>query len=35
MAQIEGAGLFALSVALYEELKFENGAFYTLTNTRC
>ena len=27
MAQIEGAGLFALSVALYEELKFENGAF--------
>ena len=27
MAQIEGAGLFALSIALYEELKFENGAF--------
>tara|TARA_A100001011_G_scaffold395200_1_gene489492 strand:+ start:5002 stop:7422 length:2421 start_codon:yes stop_codon:yes gene_type:complete len=27
MAQIEGAGLFALSIALYEDLKFENGVF--------
>ncbi len=27
IAQIEGAGLFALSIALYEELKLENGAF--------
>ena len=27
LAQIEGAGLFALSIALYEDLKLENGVF--------
>ena len=27
LAQVEGAGLFALSIALYEDLKLENGSF--------